>query len=148
MNNARVIGKVTDPSGNTQTIAFDWTGQEGVYQTPVTAGGPGVYQMEVDATQGANSLGSYSTAFQVADRPVEFYNAGLDSRLLQTVAAQTGGRYYPLSKLGEVPDDAMYVDGASSFVEQKELWDVPILFILLCGTLAAEWFWRKQRGLA
>jgi uncharacterized membrane protein len=148
MNNARVTGKITDPGGETETIAFDWSGHDGIYQSPLTAAGPGVYQMEVNATQGTESLGSYHTAFQVADRPVEFYNAALDARMLQTVASQTGGRYYPLSKLGDVPDDAVYVEGASSFVEQKELWDVPILFMLLCASLGGEWFWRKKRGLA
>jgi len=34
------------------------------------------------------------------------------------------------------------------FIEQKELWDVPFLFMLLSATLAAEWFWRKRKGLA
>jgi hypothetical protein len=34
MNNAKVVGKVTDPSGNIETLNFDWTGsQEGTYQT-------------------------------------------------------------------------------------------------------------------
>ena len=79
------------------------------------------------------------------DRPVEFYNAALDERGLQNIAAQTNGRYYPLSKLGDIPDDAVYVEGESSFVEQKELWDVPFLFLLLCGSLAGECgSWQRQ----
>jgi uncharacterized membrane protein len=149
MNNARVVGKVTDPSGNTETVPFDWSGaQEGSYHAELHAGGTGVYQIEVQATQGTESLGSYRSAFQVHDRPVEFYDAALDSRRLQGIASQTGGRYYPLSKIGDVPDDAVYVEGISSFIEQKELWDAPFLFILLSITLAAEWFWRKKKGLA
>ena len=28
MNNARVIGKITDPAGDTETVTFDWTGTE------------------------------------------------------------------------------------------------------------------------
>ena len=109
---------------------------------------PGIYQMDVDATQGTENLGSNHSAFQVEDRPVEFYNASLDTRLLQSVATSTGGRYYPLSKLGDVPDGAQYVEGETSFIEQKELWDVPFLFMLLCMTLGGEWFWRKRKGLA
>jgi len=79
---------------------------------------------------------------------VEFSKAELDTRLLQSVATSTGGHYYPLSKMGDVPDDAQYVEGETSFVEQKELWDVPFLFMLLCVTLGGEWFWRKRKGLA
>jgi hypothetical protein len=42
----------------------------------------------------------------------------------------------------------VYVEGESSIIEQRELWDVPLLFMLLCMTLAGEWFWRKKKGLA
>ncbi len=150
MNNAKVIAKVTNPDGVTESLALDWNGaQEGVYQTELNAGEkPGIYRVEIDAAQGSENLGTNRTAFQVQDRPVEYYNARLDTRFLQSVASATGGRYYPLSKIGDVPDDAVYVAGETSFVEQKELWDVPFLFMLLCVTLAAEWFWRKRKGLA
>jgi len=149
MNNAKVVAKVTNPDGVTQAIPLDWNGAaEGTYQAELNASTPGVYQVDVDATQGTENLGSNHSAFQVEDRPVEFYNASLDARLLQSVATSTGGRYYPLSKLGDVPDDAQYVEGETSFIEQKELWDVPFLFMLLCMTLGGEWFWRKRKGLA
>ena len=149
MNNAKVIAKVTNPDGVTESLPLDWNGaQEGVYQTELNAGEPGIYRVEIDAAQGSENLGTNRTAFQVQDRPVEYYNARLDTRFLQSVASATGGRYYPLSKIGDVPDDAVYVAGETSFVEQKELWDVPFLFMLLCVTLAAEWFWRKRKGLA
>ncbi len=150
MNNAKVIAKVTNPDGVTESLALDWNGaQEGVYQTELNAGEkPGIYRVEIDAAQGSENLGTNRTAFQVQDRPVEYYNALLDTRFLQSVASATGGRYYPLSKIGDVPDDAVYVAGETSFVEQKELWDVPFLFMLLCVTLAGEWFWRKRKGLA
>jgi uncharacterized membrane protein len=149
MNNAKVVGRITDPSGNMEALSFDWTGsEEGTYQTQLNAGAPGIYQLQVEATMGDESLGLYRTAFQVKDRPVEYYNASLDSHLLENVASQTGGRYYPLSKLGDVPEDAQYVEGSSSFIEQKELWDIPALFILLCLTLSGEWFWRKMKSLA
>jgi uncharacterized membrane protein len=149
LNNARVVGKLTDPEGNIETISLDWSGtQEGSYQAQVNAGEQGIYQLSVEAVQGDQTIGTYKTAFQVQDRPVEFYNAAEDSRMLQSIAAQTSGKYYPLSRLGDVPDDAVYVEGESSFVEQKELWDVPLLFMLLCMSLGAEWFWRKKKGLA
>jgi hypothetical protein len=149
LNNATVIARLTDPSGNIETIPLEWSGiQEGAYHAQINAGDEGIYRLDVEATQGDQTVGTYRTAFQVHDRPVEYYNASLDTRLLQSVASQTGGQYYPLSRLGEVPDDAVYVEGQSSFVEQKELWDVPILFMLLCASLGAEWFWRKRKGMA
>jgi hypothetical protein len=149
MNNARVMVKLTGPGGATENIPLDWSGsQDGVYQTQINAGAEGLYQVEVQANQGEQNLVSYRTAFQVKDRPVEFYNAALDSGALRTIAQETGGKYYPLSRLGNVPEDAQYVEGETSFVEQKELWDVPFLFMLLALTLGGEWFWRKKKGLA
>ena len=149
MNNAKVIAKVTNPDGITETIPLDWNGtQDGTYQTELNAGNAGIYRVEVEAAQGNENLGTNRAAFQVQDRPVEFYNASLDARLLQGIASSTDGHYYPLSRIGDVPNDAVYVEGATSFVEQKELWDVPILFMLLCLSLAGEWFWRKKLGLA
>jgi hypothetical protein len=149
MNNAKVVAKVTNPDGVTESIPLDWNGSgEGTYQAEFNATAPGIYQVQVDATQGSENLGTGRASFQVQDRPIEYYNASLDARLLQSVASSTGGRYYPLSKIGDVPEDAQYVEGETSFIEQKELWDVPFLFMLLCVTLGGEWFWRKRKGLA
>src|SRR5215471_20465545 len=149
MNNAKVLAKVTNPDGVTESIPLDWNGSsDGVYQAEFNASTAGVYQVNIEATQGSESLGTNHAAFQVEDRPIEYYNASLDTPLLQSIASSTGGRYYPLSKLGNVPEDAQYVEGETSFIEQRELWDVPFIFMLLCMTLAGEWFWRKKRGLA
>jgi hypothetical protein len=141
---------MTDPDGNSETIPLDWSGsQDGTYQTQVNAGAKqGTYQMQVEATRAGQTLGTYKAAFQVKDRPIEFYNAALDAGNLKSIAEQTNGRYYPLERIGDIPEDAVYVDSESSFVEQKELWDVPILFMLLCASLGGEWVFRKKKGLA
>ena len=149
MNNADVVGRVIDPEGNSQPVRFEWTGlQDGTYQALMSGSTPGIYTVEVDASFAGENIGSYESTFQVRDRPVEFYDAALDSRFLQSVAEDSGGRYYPLSALGNLPNDAVYIDGESSIIEQRELWDVPALFLLLTALLGGEWFWRKQKGLA
>jgi hypothetical protein len=33
-------------------------------------------------------------------------------------------------------------------VEERELWDMPALFLALVGFIAAEWGYRRMRGLA
>ena len=150
LNNARVNAKLTGPDGTNETLSLDWSGtQDGSYQTQVTAATKeGTYQLEVDASTATEKLGTYKAAFQIKDRPVEFYDAALDAGNLRSIASQTGGRYYPLDKIADIPEDAVYVDTPTSFVEQKELWDVPILFMMLCLLLAGEWIWRKRKGLA
>jgi hypothetical protein len=149
MNNARVMMKLSGPNGHTETRTLDWGGSEdGAYQTQVSAGAEGTYQVEVEAVVGDKNLGGYRSAFQVKDRPVEYYNASLDAGKLRAIADQTNGRYFPLADLGDVPDYATYLPGESPFVEQKELWDVPFLFMLLTASFGGEWLWRKKVGLA
>jgi uncharacterized membrane protein len=150
LNNARVTVRLTSPDGESETLPMDWSGTEdGAYQNQVSAATKeGTYQIQVDAVQGTETVGTYKAAFQVKDRPVEFYDAALDSGNLKSIAEQTSGRYYPLDKIADIPEDAIYVDSESSFVEQKELWDVPILFMLLTAFLGGEWLWRKRKGLA
>jgi uncharacterized membrane protein len=150
LNDARVSARLTGPDGTNENLPLDWSGtQDGTYQTQVTASTKeGTYQLEVDAVQGTEKLGTYRAAFQVKDRPVEFYDAVLDAGNLRSIAAQTEGRYYPLDRIADIPEDAVYVDAENAFVEQKELWDVPILFMMLCALLAGEWVWRKTKGLA
>jgi hypothetical protein len=149
VNNARVTMKWTDPKGHTESRSLDWNGAEdGSYQAQIGATEEGQYKVEIEAMAGDKKLGTYSSAFQVKDRPIEFYNASLDSGRLKALADQTEGRYYPLSALGDVPEDAQYIPGKSNFVEQKELWDVPLLFMLLTAALGGEWLLRKRAGLA
>jgi hypothetical protein len=33
-------------------------------------------------------------------------------------------------------------------MEEKDLWDMPFLFILLVGLVSTEWIFRKRKGLA
>ena len=140
--------KLTGPDGTIETLPLDWSGsQDGTYQTQVTAATKeGTYQLEVEASRATEKLGTYKAAFQVKDRPVEFYDAALDAGNLRSIATQTGGRYYPLANLADIPEDAVYVDTETSFVEQKELWDVPILFMMLCALLGRRVGLEEEEG--
>jgi hypothetical protein len=149
MNNADVTARVIDPDGNTQIVRFEWTGlEDGTYQAIVSGSVPGIYTIETEALYGNETIGVDESTFQVRDKPVEFYNAGLDRSFLRSLADQSGGRYYDLDEIGDLPEDAVYTEGESSVVEQRELWDVPLLFMLLTLTLGGEWFWRKKKGFA
>jgi hypothetical protein len=149
LNNAKVIMKLTDPNGHTVTRSLDWVGSEdGTYQAQMNAPVEGAYQIEVEATAGDKNLGTYRSAFQVKDRPVEFYNASLDAGKLKGISEQSKGKYFALADLDDVPEEVQYQDIDTAFVEQKELWDVPLLFMLLTASFGAEWLWRKKVGLA
>ena len=47
-----------------------------------------------------------------------------------------------------LPEAISYSGRGVTVVEERELWDMPALFILLIGLVGAEWGYRRMRGLA
>jgi hypothetical protein len=45
-------------------------------------------------------------------------------------------------------DDLTYRQSPYSERVTKDLWDMPINFMLIVGLLSTEWFLRKREGLA
>jgi hypothetical protein len=41
-----------------------------------------------------------------------------------------------------------FTESGATVIEHRDLWDMPILLVLLLGLLSAEWTWRRRRGLA
>jgi hypothetical protein len=33
-------------------------------------------------------------------------------------------------------------------IEERELWDMPIMLVMLLGFMGGEWLYRRRRGLA
>ena len=83
-------------------------------------------------------LGDQTTADQAA----------LNSGLLKRLSEETGGRYYTPDNSRTLPEDISYANTGSSRLEEKDLWDMPFLFLLLVGLASAEWVLRKRKGLA
>ena len=67
---------------------------------------------------------------------------------MKRVAAETGGKYYPLNEARKLLEEITMLEGKNSERVSKDLWDMPINFLLLIGLASAEWFLRKRQGLA
>ena len=68
--------------------------------------------------------------------------------LLRRISSETGGRYYPLADAGKLADDVVFTEAGITVRDAKDLWDMPIVFLVLACLLGAEWIYRRQRGLA
>ena len=148
LNNAHVTAHVRAPSGTTQTLNLDWDVEKnGVYAADLHTEEEGIYEVSVEASQGDKILGTQKTNFRIAESNEEFHNAALNSDLLERLARETGGRYYTPENLDTLPEDISLIDTGSSRVEERELWDMPFLFLLLVGLLSTEWILRKRKGL-
>ena len=63
------------------------------------------------------------------------------------MAEETGGRYYDPTTVDRLPEDISYTGAGVTLTEDRDLWDMPILFFLLVSLIGAEWWYRRRRGL-
>ena len=130
-------------------MQFAWDAEkDGNYSAVFKPAEEGIYEIASEAYQGAKSLGTAKSNFRVAESTEEFHDAAMNSALLKRLSAATGGRYYSPDNSRTLAEDISYIDTGSSRLEEKDLWDMPVLFALLVGFIAAEWTFRKRKGLA
>ena len=84
--------------------------------------------------------------FQRADGIAENFHTEQNRELLEHLASDTGGRYWQTSELKELPRDISYSEAGISVRATKELWNMPIVFLVLLGLLIAEWLLRRKWG--
>jgi hypothetical protein len=139
------------------------SGEVEVYAGEFVPAADGVYRIDVAARRGgrtevkaggetqskpAGEIGSARINFLVGDLNREARNAGQNIELLKRIAAETRGGYYTTDQASRLLEDITHKDGPGSIREAKELWDMPINFLLIVGLAAGEWFIRKRKGLA
>jgi hypothetical protein len=120
----------------------------GQFQADWTAEKPGTYLAEVTAeSPDKKPLGSDVLTFQREDGVAENFHTNQNRQLLEQLSAQTGGRYWKPSDLKNLPSDISYSEGGISVRNTRELWNMPIVFLLLLGLPAAEWLLRRKWGV-
>jgi len=149
VNGARVTARITAPTGDVQELPMEWSvTEDGRYTVPFTAGMEGIYEVSVDAGRDTLSLGTGGTAVRVAPGGEEFRDPHQRRSLMERIAEETGGRYYTVETASRLPEDLRYTGGGVTVTEERDLWDMPLLFLLLAGLLGAEWVYRRKKGLA
>ena len=149
LNNSAVVAVVSDPSGNLMELPMEWTAEkDGEYRTTFTAGEEGFYDIRVEASVDGDLLGEDAVYVQVAPSDDEYYDSTMRASLLERVADETGGRFYTPETVADLPDDIQYVGGGITVIEERDLWDMPVLLLLLVSLVLGEWGYRRFRGLA
>lgn len=149
VNDAVVVARVFAPSGQMFEVPLEWTLREdGNYQGQFVATEPGMYQLAALAVRGADSTRSADAALLADTQGSDVERAELRTPLLRRIAEQTGGRYYPLSDAARLADDVIYTESGITVREARDLWDMPIVFLMLVALLGGEWALRRRKGLA
>lgn len=150
VNDSRVVAHVTTPSGKTSDVPLDWTvTRDGDYRASFVPDETGIYDVRVSADgRDQKALGAGTMHVRVSAGDAEYYDAAMRAPLLKRIADETGGRFFTASNVASLPEAISYSGRGVTVVEERELWDMPALFMLLVGLMSAEWGYRRARGLA
>ena len=150
VNDAHATVRVTKPSGATFDVPLKFTtiNNANIYSGEFKADELGQHTIELAGTSASIGPVNAKSGVLVSNLNREFYSAAQNSDLLKRIAAETGGKYYQLSNVQTLLDDLTYRRTPYSERVTKDLWDMPINFILIIGLLSGEWFLRKREGLA
>jgi hypothetical protein len=85
---------------------------------------------------------------RVSAGDAEYFDAAMRAPLMKRIAEDTGGRFFTAASVASLPEAISYSGRGVTVVEERELWDMPALFFMLVGLVAAEWGYRRMRGLA
>lgn len=147
---AHATARVTKPSGLIVDVPLKFTTLNSVntYAGEFKADELGQHRIELVGTSVTLGTLNAKSNTLVSDLNREYYSAAQNSDLLKRIAAETGGKYYTTAEAQSLLDDLIYRQTPYSERVTKDLWDMPVNFMLIIGLLSAEWFLRKREGLA
>ena len=167
VNGATVTARVTGPDGVSADVPLEWTVErDGEYEGRYVPGESGLYRVEVVATstggpaarvpagEGTATLGtpgdsaSGAAFFRAGPQQREPFGAGRRTDLLRRISEETGGRFYTSADADVLAEEIRYTESGETVREERPLWDMPILFLLMGLLLSGEWGYRRWRDLA
>jgi hypothetical protein len=149
LNDATVVAQVARPGGTTLNVPLQWTGQrDGQYRGTFVSSEPGAYEVTVDATRSGQSLGSGVGYVRAAAGDAEYFDPTMHPAPLRRIAEETGGRFYTADNIAGLAEDVRYAGRGVTSIEERELWNMPIILVALMTLICAEWGYRRAVGLA
>ena len=149
LNDAKVTAYITGPNAEVEEVPVQWSGErDGEYRTAFTAKSEGIYTARLEATRNGKTVGSSVTRVRSVPSDAEYFDATMQAARLQRIADETGGRFYTPSTLNGLAEDVQYTGRGVTTIEERELWHMPVILMVLLGLLAAEWALRRRVGLA
>jgi uncharacterized membrane protein len=149
VNDAGVSAHITGPKGIVMDVPLQWTGERnGEYRGTFAPAETGMYEARIEAARGGTTLGSTVAHVRVAPSDSEYFDAAMRAPLLRRISEETGGVYYTPQTVSSLADDVKYTGRGVTTVEERDLWDMPVVLFLLLTVMVAEWSYRRVRHLA
>jgi hypothetical protein len=148
LNDATVVATVSRPGGTSVGVPLQWTGQrDGQYRGTFVSSEAGAYEVSVDASRAGQPVGTGVGYVRAGTGDGEFFDPTLHATALRRIADETGGKYYTPATAGTLAEDVRYAGRGVTSLEERELWNMPIVLIALMGLVCAEWGYRRLVGL-
>jgi uncharacterized membrane protein len=151
---AKVEAHILGPSGVSALVEMtpvpDSPGQ---FQAAWSAPKTGAYLAEITAQRtepGATTvkeLGRDVLTFQRMDGVAENFHTEQNRELLERLATQTGGQYWKVADLAKLPAAIPFSEAGMTTRETKDLWNLPLIFLVLVLLRFSEWWLRRKWGI-
>jgi uncharacterized membrane protein len=145
---ARVEAHILGPSGVSALVEMaPVPDNPGQFQAGWSAPKTGAYLTEVTAQRNGTELGRDVLTFQRMDGVAENFHTEQNRDLLEHLATQTGGQYWKPADLGKLAAAIPFSEAGVTMRETKDLWDLPLLFLVLVLLRFSEWWLRRKWGI-
>ena len=147
-SDAQVEAHILGPDGLSERVALRPDPRErGVYTADWDAPKPGSYLTEAIARRGDEELGRDVLTFRREDGVAENSHTEQNRELLEKLSSQTGGRYYRPGEVKQLANEIEYSESGITVRETRDLWNMPVVFLLALALRASEWVLRRRWGV-
>ncbi|HEX4276490.1 MAG TPA: vWA domain-containing protein [Bryobacteraceae bacterium] len=151
---AKVEAHILGPSGVSASVEMTPVPDNpGQFQAAWSAPKTGAYLTEVTAqrpdrdTGKMKELGRDVLTFQRMDGVAENFHTEQNRDLLERLATQTGGQYWKPADLGKLASSIPFSEAGVTMRQTRDLWDLPLVFLVILLLRFSEWWLRRRWGI-
>ena len=147
-SDAKVVVRMIGPAGAGGEVDLTPVPTEpGVFEGEWKVDPAGGYVAEFIAKRGDKELGRDSITFRRDDGVAENFRVEQNRELLEKLAQQTGGQYYTPATASKLAKEIAYSEAGITVREMKDLWNMPVFFLLAALIRGTEWILRRRWGV-
>ncbi|HWD97759.1 MAG TPA: glutamine amidotransferase, partial [Bryobacteraceae bacterium] len=148
VSGATVRAHIARPDGNFDNVELRPDPLEaGIYTAEYSADQPGSYVAEFTAHQDKTDFGSDTLNFRRQDGVAENFGAAQNRDLLEKLSSDTGGNYYTPARAKRLPSEIAVSEAGITAHDNLDIWDMPVLFLLVILVRGGEWLLRRKWGV-
>ena len=148
VSGATVQTTIARPDGGSDVVELKPDPLEpGMYTGEYTADKPGTYVAVTSAKQDKTDLGQDALTFRREDGVAENFGAAQNKDLLEKLSSDTGGNYYTPANAKKLSGEVAVSEAGITAHDNLDIWDMPILFLLVILIRGGEWLLRRKWGV-